>query len=303
MLRHHLLIALCLFSTAPWSHAAEIAITMDDPNLEETPLFKAEERNRRILSALKESDLQAALFVCGMRVDSARGTALVQSWNDDGHLIANHSYSHHYYPSQKISFEEFSKDFSRGETIIRGFAHFTKFFRFPYLKEGDSIEKRDGMRTLLKEQGYRNGYVTVDASDWYVDQRMRARLRQNSKTDLSGYRAYYLNHMWDRATYYNELSKKVLGREARHTLLIHHNLLNALFLKDLLAMFRAKGWKPIAASTAFADPIYNELPNILPAGESLIWALAKETGKYEAELRYPGEDGEYEKAAMDRLGL
>jgi hypothetical protein len=45
------------------------------------------------------------------------------------------------------------------------------------------------------------------------------------------------------------------------------------------------------------------MPKIVPAGESLIWALAKETGKFDKVLRYPGEDSEYENAKMDKLGL
>jgi hypothetical protein len=38
-------------------------------------------------------------------------------------------------------------------------------------------------------------------------------------------------------------------------------------------------------------------------GESLVWAIAKETGKYDAQLRYPGKDDVYEKEPMDKLGL
>ena len=49
--------------------------------------------------------------------------------------------------------------------------------------------------------------------------------------------------------------------------------------------------------------MYLRLPNIVSAGESLIWALAKETEKYESLLRYPAEDGRYEEAKMDQLGL
>jgi hypothetical protein len=41
----------------------------------------------------------------------------------------------------------------------------------------------------------------------------------------------------------------------------------------------------------------------IPAGESLIWSIAHASGKYEDRLRYPGEDGEYEKPLLDRLGL
>ena len=59
----------------------------------------------------------------------------------------------------------------------------------------------------------------------------------------------------------------------------------------------------IDAAVAFQDPVFSSMPNITPAGESLIWALAKESGKFEGKLRYPGEDSVYEKANMDRLGL
>jgi hypothetical protein len=54
---------------------------------------------------------------------------------------------------------------------------------------------------------------------------------------------------------------------------------------------------------AFRDPVFKQEPKIVPAGKSLVWALAKESGRFEDRLRYPGEDGEYEKARMDALGL
>ena len=43
--------------------------------------------------------------------------------------------------------------------------------------------------------------------------------------------------------------------------------------------------------------------HVLPAGESLIWVLAKQSGKYDSMLRYPAEDERYEKEKMDALGL
>ncbi len=41
----------------------------------------------------------------------------------------------------------------------------------------------------------------------------------------------------------------------------------------------------------------------IPAGESLVWALARSSGKYPDRLRYPAEDGDYEEAKMNQLGL
>ena len=145
--------------------------------------------------------------------------------------------------------------------------------------------------------------MTIDASDWAIDDRLTKKLRKDRTANVTPYRDFYLKHIWSRAQYYDDLAFEVLGRRVRHTLLIHHSLLNTLFLGDLLEMFKSKGWQLIDAAKAYEDPLGSMEPKILPAGESLIWALAKETGKFEKKLRYPGEDGEFEVAEMDRLGL
>jgi len=76
-----------------------------------------------------------------------------------------------------------------------------------------------------------------------------------------------------------------------------------MYLGDLAAMFREKGWRLIDAEYAYRDPLYDLQPKTLPAGESLIWGLAKESARFENELRYPGEDDVYENPRMDALKL
>lgn len=298
-----LLVLIALFMGALPANANKVAITMDDLRSTADGELTAQERTGKILMALSDAKVKAALFVCGMRVDSQEGQDLVRQWDRAGHLIANHSYSHLYYHSSKVTFEEYRDDFLRGESIIKAFTGFTKLYRFPYLKEGNTTEKRDKFRQVLESKGYRNGYVTIDASDWYIDQRMREKLKTNPNFDLASYRKYFFEHIWDRTQFYDGLAKKVVGREITHTLLLHDNTLNALFLHDLIEMFRQKGWEVVDAEKAYEDEVYTRHPSIVPAGESLIWGLAKETGKYDDILRYPGEDEQYEKPKMDKLGL
>ncbi len=283
--------------------AGELAITMDDPETGDAPLFSPVERNAKILAALAKHHAKAMLFVCGKRIDGKAGKALLKTWNDHGHELANHSYSHLSLNAEKVSLETYEADFLRAAPLLSGLSNAVKFYRFPFLKEGDTAEKRDGMRELLKEKGYRNGAVTIDASDWAVNERLVKRLKKDPKADLTRYRNFYLAHIADRAEYYDRLARRVFGREIKHTLLIHHNLLNALFLDDLLALLESKGWKLIPPSEAYEDPIFSRAPKTLPAGESIVWGAAKETGKFDKELRYPGEDETYERAGMDRFGL
>jgi len=281
----------------------QVAITMDDFSWANPVKLSSVERNAAILEALRTHSVKTALFVVGRNADNETGKALLKEWNDDGHLICNHTYSHRNYNDAGMSTSVFEEDILHAEEVIKDFRQFRKLFRFPMLKEGNTAAKRDRLRLFLKQHGYRTGHVTIDNSDWIVDQRLRARLAKDANADLKPYRDYYLQHMWDRATYYDELSRKVTGRSVKHTVLTHFNLLNGLFLGELMDMFKSKGWQLIDAEEAFTDPVFLSQPKVLPAGESIIWSLAKASGKIDKNLRYPAEDGEYERAAMDKLGL
>jgi peptidoglycan-N-acetylglucosamine deacetylase len=290
---------LLLFATNTF--AKNVAITMDNPNVDQTPLFKPEIRDNNILAILKKNNLKVILFAQGEQVDNQQGRLLLKRWKNAGHIIGNHTYSH--LSINNISEKQYEQDTLKNEKILKHYSNFKKIFRFPYLKEGDTIAKRDEFRKFLHEHGYQNGSVTIDASDWYISDRLEKRLSQNPNADMTLYRDYYLQHIWTRAQYYDGLAQKILGRSPDHTLLVHHNLLNALFIGDVIQMFKDKGWKVINADKAFQDPVFKMVPNTLPAGESLIWALAKQTGRFDNKLRYPGEDESYEKEAMDKLGL
>ncbi len=282
----------------------EIAVTIDDFNWNKSLRLSPDERNRAILQTLRShGDLKAALFVACSNAESDKGKELLREWDRAGHLIGNHSFSHKYLNSNKVTPEVFTADIAKCDEIIRSYPRFQKLFRFPYLKEGDTAAKRDAVRAFLEQRGYRNGHVTIDASDWAIEDRLSSRLSKDPAADVKPYRDFYLTHMWERAQYYDNLARKVLGRSVKHTILMHYNLLNALFLGDLLDMFKSKNWKLIDAPEAFKDPVFRAAPKIVPAGESIIWALAKETGKFDNLLRYPGEDSEYENARMNKLRL
>lgn len=288
-------------SIAAQDEAPSVALTFDDFNIFDVPALSGAARNRSMLDALQASNLRSAVFVTARNVESAASMRLLESWNEAGHLIGNHTYTHPRY--SRTPFDDFAADLLRCDGVLRRLSQFQKWFRFPYLDEGTTAEHRDRMRAFLAAEGYRNGHVTIDASDWYVDGRLRTRLAAQPNTDVSPYRQFYLDHIWERAQFYDGLSRQILGRSVRHVLLLHHNVLNGMFLTNLIQMFKTKGWKVIDAQEAFTDSVFTAAPDVLPAGQSLVWSLAKQTGRFDDVLRYPGEDGTYEAAKMDALGL
>jgi peptidoglycan/xylan/chitin deacetylase (PgdA/CDA1 family) len=292
-------IILCLLFSNTYGQK-KIAITIDDPNTYNTPGLSWKERDSLLLKALDEQHVKAALFVCGMRVDNANGKELLNNWDEKGHLICNHSYSHFYYNAKSKTSEIFIADFKKGDSIISTYKNYSKYFRFPFLKEGNTAAKRDSMRTALKNEGYMNGHVTVDASDWYIDSQITTELNKDLNSDLIPYEEYYIKHILNRANYYDSLAQVVFERNVKHTLLLHHSLLNALLLDELLIALKADGWQLIDAEEAFKDEVFQLQPNIEPCGESIIWQSAKQTEVHSKNLRYPAEDKQYEKEPLKR---
>jgi peptidoglycan/xylan/chitin deacetylase (PgdA/CDA1 family) len=289
-----------LFALSAPVRAQSIALTFDD-GLDPTVQPKAAEWNSAILRALHDGNVKSMLFPAGGRVDNPEGLSLVRDWGRAGHAIGNHTYSHRSLNSQETSSEQFIADVEKSDMLLKVLPGWTRRFRFPYLKEGDSRAKRDEVREWLHQHDYRSGVPSVDTSDWYYSQRYVAWLASHPSDDPATFRQAYLDHLWSRARYYDGLSNLLLKRSARYVLLLHTNAINAAFLPDVIRMFRSKGWKIISPRHAYQDRLYSMVPDVVPAGESILWSLAKERGV--PNLRYPAEDERYELPILDAAGL
>ncbi|MEX0360896.1 MAG: polysaccharide deacetylase family protein [Allomuricauda sp.] len=291
--------------TVQSKEAPMVSFTFDDGITADLAGYPFKEWNQMLLSHLEREGLKATFFVTGQNKLDERGQFLLKSWNDKGHQIANHTFSHPNFNADANTAQMFADQLLRTDSVISKFGNSSKLFRFPYLKEGQNPAKVDSIRNVLAQNGYRNGYVTIDASDWYVNSRLIKKIKANgvSNTQFDAFRDFYVQHILERAAYYENLSYEINGRHIKHTLLLHHNLTSALFLGDLIEAFKAKGWEVVDSDKAFEDPIFGQIPSPDFAGESLIWSLAKQSGNYADRLRYPAEDSRYEKEKMDQLDL
>ena len=254
----------------------QVAVTMDDFNVHESVHLAGSERSDRILAALRRHDTQAMALVVGRNAETPAGRIILDAWAAAGHVIGNHTYSHLDYHAISTSTTAYVADFKRGDAVLWGRRGFEKFFRFPMLREGNTAEKRDAMRRALAESGYRNAYVTIDNSDFLIANELRDRLLADPRTDPKPYRDIYLRHMLAFARYYRDAARAVFGRDIAHTLLTHFNLLSALYLGDLLDALRDDGWSIARVSAVYQDEVFQRQPDVLPAGDSLVWACAQE---------------------------
>ncbi len=305
----HRLLAASALATAALAatgaaHAQSVAITIDDgPNAGNTPRMSAQERNQAMLDALAKHRVQAALFVtAGFGANTPQGLPLLQAWSKAGHAIGNHTVTH---PDlEKVPLAEYQRQVKECDRLISTQPGYRKWLRFTYLREGNTPEKIDGMRKFLHEHDYRNAYVSMDTSDWRLNEKLEQVLKKDPKADVSAIRTAYLAHIKQRALAYRELSQQLQGRDIAQVLLLHHNLLNALWLDDVLTQFEEMGWKIITPAEAFDDPVYKLEPVRKAAGQSLLLSLGRVLG---LGLMPGGErlvdDGDFEIAEIEKKGL
>jgi peptidoglycan/xylan/chitin deacetylase (PgdA/CDA1 family) len=302
MLKRFLLLA--ALALASGAQAQSVAFTFDDgPKVGATPLMTPPQRNQALLDTLARNQVQAALFVTsGNGADRPEGYALARAWGQAGHAVGNHTVTHPDLNSAKLSLEQYEQEVLDCDAIIRTLPGYQKWFRFTFLREGNTPEKRDGMRTFLQQQGYRNAYVSLDTSDWRFDDKLREVIEKNPRADLAPLKALYLAHIRQRALAYRALAQQLQGRDIPQVILLHHNLINALWLGDVIAQFRAMGWSITTPAAAFADPVYQLMPERAAAGQSLLLSMARSLGMG----KFPGwerlvDDGDHEMALLKNM--
>jgi len=254
-----------------------IALTFDDAPREDTARFSGAERAVRLIARLREAGVpRAAIFANSVRLDE-EGRRRLEAYAAAGHTIANHSHSH---PDLNTTDPAaYVADIVRADEALGTLPTFSRWFRFPYLREGDEVGKRDHVRRELARLGYRNGYVTVNTFDWHMDTLLQQALRDGRTVDDDRLRRVYVEVLTGAVEFSDALAREVLGRSPRHVLLLHENDLNALFVADLVAALRAAGWTIVAPETAFEDEIAGmETATIFPGNPGRIGEIAFDRG-------------------------
>ncbi len=100
----------------------EIAISFDDGPVEQ--------QTAELLQVLREHEVKAAFFCIGRRV--ASNPVLVKQMHEEGHLIGNHSYSHHFW-FDLFSTKKMLQDMqAMDQATLRAMGRLPKLFRPPY---------------------------------------------------------------------------------------------------------------------------------------------------------------------------
>lgn len=194
-----------------------------------------------------------------------------------GHVIANHSATHPHLNA--VNADAYLADIDAAEVWLAGRDGRRPWFRFPFLDEGGRDQvKRDAVRAGLDARGLIHGYVTVDASDWWLEQAAIDARKAGQTIDMEGLRILYIESHVEAAAFNDRMMRQVLGRAPIQVMLLHETDIAALWIADLVKALRADGWTIVSADEAYRDPIASLRPDVPSAQGTLSEAIAWERG-------------------------
>jgi peptidoglycan/xylan/chitin deacetylase (PgdA/CDA1 family) len=249
----------------PLHPRGRVALTFDDLPVH-GPLPRGLSRvdiARRIVETLDSYHTPPVYgFINGKGADEdPEGREVLRVWRAAGNPLANHTFSH--MDLHAASVDAFEQDVIANEPALRAFmtAGDWRWFRYPFLREGDTPEKYRAVRVFLKERGYRVAQVTLDFHDYAYNAPYARCLTRGDKDALAWLENKYVEQAAASLTDGQAASRSIFGRDIPHVMLLHVGGFQTVMFPRLLDLLSERGFVLTTLEEAQGDPAYASVPS------------------------------------------
>lgn len=245
--------------------AQEVALTFDDlpahgplpPGVTRVDVAKS------IIATLQAANApQVYGFINAAKIEQVpQDRNVLQEWRAASLLLGNHTWSHMSLTDNTV--EAFEKEIAANEPALRSLMgkEDWHWFRYPYLWEGETLDKRNAVRAYLKDHGYRVAQVTLDFEDYAWNAPYARCVAKNDQKSIEWLKSSYLNTAQQYIELDQQMSQMLFGRDIKHVMLLHLGGFDAVMLPQLLDLLKQKGFKLVTLDEAESDPAYQTNPN------------------------------------------
>ena len=248
----------------------QVALTFDDlPAHGPLPQgMSREDVASRIIGILKTAQSPPIYgFVNAKRIDEDPSTAQVlKLWRAAGFPLGSHSFSHMDLDTNSVG--AFEQDVLANEPTLKKYMDSADWhwFRYPFLHEGDTLEKRKAVTEFLTAHGYRIAEVTLNFDDYAYNEPYARCMQQANQDSLSWLQNSYLSRASELIQREQDMSRLIYGREIKYVMLLHIGAFETVMLPKLLDYLKQHGFKLITLEDAESDPAYSQAPAVALKG-------------------------------------
>jgi peptidoglycan-N-acetylglucosamine deacetylase len=250
----------------PGSRAQQVAITIDDlPDHAPMPAGVTRvDVAKKMLAALADAKLNGIVYGfvnAGKLEQHPDELEVLKLWRQAGQPLGNHTYMHINLTDNPA--EAFEENIAKNEPMLKQLMEGQDWywFRYPYLHEGDTPDKRHAVRAYLKEHGYRVAQVTLDFEDYLWNGPYARCTDKKDEKSIAWLKESYLKTAKEYLKLDQEMSRQIFGRNIKHVLLMHIGAFDAEMLPELIAQMKQDGFQFVSLQEAQSDPAYLSDPD------------------------------------------
>ncbi len=245
--------------------AEKVAITFDDLPVNGTLPAGVSEADivRQVLPLLKGMP-PAYGFINARKLEgNAAGALALKLWIDGGQRLGNHTYDHIDLSTNAV--EDFQRQIDQNEPALLLLVpdDTWRWFRYPYLHEGETAEKRKSVRDHLQQRGYTIAQTTLDYEDYLWNSAYARCVDKGDAKAIEWLRTSYLETASAYFDLNREMARIVYGREISHVLLLHLGAFSPEILPPLFDLMRQKGFELTTLDEAQRDAAYRSDPDFV----------------------------------------
>ena len=186
---------------------------------------------------------------------------VLRLWRAAGLPLGNHAFSH--MDLHANTAEAFEQDVLANEPALRSLMgdRDWHWFRYPYLREGDTPEKYRAVRAFLSTNGYRVAQVTLDFNDYAYNDPYARCLARNDGDGIAWLKRSYVDRASQSITRGQDAARAIFGRDIPHVMLLHIGGFETVMLPRLLELLRERDFVLTTLEEAQADPAYATVPD------------------------------------------
>lgn len=226
-----------------------------------------------LLAALARHRVPAVGFVIWGNVRSADDREILERWLAAGHELGNHSDRHPDFSGTAL--DAYVADVEAGraglESLLAGRGRGVRFFRFPFLREGDTAGKLDGMRAYLDRSGQRAVPVTIDNQDWEFERPWVEARRAGDAAAQARIADDYQRALRAEVVAQTDLGDELFARTVPQVLLLHANEVGSAQWDALFSWLSARGYRFATADVVLADPALAPTHRFVNAYGGSLW--------------------------------
>jgi peptidoglycan/xylan/chitin deacetylase (PgdA/CDA1 family) len=256
----------CNFAFADSALSQQVALTFDDlpshgalpPGMTRADIAKS------ILGTLKDAHAPKVYgFINARKLEQhPEDIEVLKLWRSAGFPLANHTYAH--LSLNASSPAEFDQNIAADEPTLKSLMGHQNWhwFRYPFLWEGDTLEKRHAVRQYLRDHRYRIAQVTLDFEDYLWNGPYARCMEKNDEPSIEWLKSTYMSTATEYIALDREMAKLIYGRDIRHILLLHIGGFETLMLPHLLDFLKREKFKFVTLAEAEKDPAYKSDPDV-----------------------------------------